>query len=327
MKALQVHSITPDFSGCALAELPMPVPGPGEVRVRIEASTIAFPDILMTRGGYQLKPDLPFVPGTDIAGTVDATGPGVRALAAGDRVAATRALGGYAQYGLYRAEALHRIPGAMPFAEAAALGSAYLTAHVALVEIGRLKAGEWLLVHGAAGGVGLAAVDLGKALGARVIAVASTPNKARAITELHAPEAVLEAGPGLRENVKQITEGSGADVVFEPVGGDAFDVSTRCIAFGGRLLVVGFASGRIATLPTNIPLIKGFSVMGVRAGEFSRRRPDAGRAAIKRLWDMAQRGVIRPHVSAAFPLSQWRAAFATMDDRAVVGRTILRPHD
>ncbi|MBA3942226.1 MAG: NADPH:quinone oxidoreductase, partial [Sphingopyxis sp.] len=209
--------------------------------------------------------------------------------------------------------------------EAAAYGVAYLTAYVALVRCARVEAGEWVLVHGAAGGVGLATVDLAKALGARVIAAASSAAKRAAIGSHYDVDALIAADPGFRDAVKALTGGTGADVIFDPVGGDVFDESTRCIAFGGRLLVVGFASGRIPEVSVNMPLIKGFSVVGVRAGEYGRRFSAQGAENVAAIDALAADGRIRPHVHAALDLADWREGFATLERREVVGKVVLRP--
>jgi NADPH2:quinone reductase len=243
----------------------------------------------------------------------------------GDPVVGGSLGGGLAETGVFPAASLRAVPERMSFATAAATGSAYLTAYVSLVCRGHVQTGEWVLVHGAAGGVGLAAVDLAKHLGARVIAVASTAEKRRAIETHYAPDVVLDPEGGFREAVKEITVG-GADVIYDPVGGDVFDESVRCIAWGGRLLVVGFASGRIPNIPVNMPLIKGFSVVGVRAGEYGRRDPDAGRDNLETVWELAANGTLKPYVHAELPLSEWRTAFAMMEDRALVGRVIVNPN-
>jgi NADPH:quinone reductase len=326
MRVLRVAALSHDFSGCALEDVPVPVPGPDEVLVRIRAAAMGFPDLLMTRGAYQRKPELPFVPGTDMAGEVVACGPGVTNVGIGDAVIATYQTGAFGEYALYPAAALARKPERLGFAAAAALGSAYLTAYVALVRLGRLDKGEWLLVHGAAGGVGLAAVDLGRTLGARVIAASASDDKLARIADLYAPEAIVNVRHGFRETVKAMTDG-GAHVIYDPVGGDIFDESTRCIAFGGRLLVIGFASGRIPSVSANIPLIKGFSVVGVRAGEFGRRFPNLGEENHCAIRQLAQEGRIRPHVHAVLPLEAWREGFALMERRQVIGRVVLMPHD
>lgn len=324
MTALQVAGLAPDFAGCALAELPVPAPGPGEALVRVRAAALGFPDLLMTEGKYQHRPDLPFVPGSEFAGEIAAIGDGGDGFAIGDAVVAMAGTGGFAEYAPVPLERLRRKPEGMSFEAAAAFGVAYLTAYVALVRRAALQPGEWVLVHGAAGGVGLAAVDLAKALGARVIAASASDAKLATIAAEYAPEAGINIAGGFRERIKEIT-GGGADIVYDPVGGDVFDESTRCIAFDGRLLVIGFASGRIATLPTNIALIKGFSVMGVRAGEYGRRFPDRGRENLDAIWALAAEGRIRPRVHAALPLAEWRDAFELMRGREVVGRVVVVP--
>lgn len=325
MRALQVHTLLPDHAGAGLAELPVPEPGPGEVRVAVRAAAVNFPDLLMTRGGYQLKPDLPFVSGLEFAGEVDAVGQGVSGWRAGDAVVGGNRFGAMAEYAVVPAASLRRKPDALNWDEAAAYPVAYLTAYVALVRCARVEPGEWVLVHGAAGGVGLATVDLARALGARVIAAASSAEKRDAIARLYAPDAVIAAEPGFREKVKALTGGKGADVIFDPVGGDVFDESTRCIAFGGRLLVVGFASGRIPEVSVNMPLIKGFSVVGVRAGEYGRRFPERGVQNVAAIDALAAKGCIRPHVHAALDLADWREGFAMLERREVVGKVVLRP--
>ncbi|PQM27911.1 NADPH:quinone oxidoreductase [Sphingopyxis lindanitolerans] len=325
MRALQVRDLLPDHAGAMLVELAVPEPGPGEVRVRVRAAAVNFPDLLMTRGAYQLKPDLPFVSGLEFSGEVDAVGEGVTGWRAGDAVVGGNRFGAMAEYAVVPAAALRAKPAALGWDEAAAYPVAYLTAYVALVRCARIEPGETLLVHGAAGGVGLAAVDLGRALGARVIAAASSAAKRDAVASAYAPDAVIAAEPGFREEVKALTGGQGADVIFDPVGGDIFDESTRCIAFGGRLLVIGFASGRIPEVSVNRPLIKGFSVVGVRAGEYGRRFPARGAENVAAIDALAAAGRIRPHVHAALDLADWRRGFAMLERREVVGKVVLRP--
>lgn len=322
MRALLVTQLSEDLSGAGLAEVPAPVRGPGQMLVRVRAASLNYPDLLMTRGGYQLKPALPFTLGMEVAGEVVEVGANSPYLP-GDRVVAGTRLGSFAELVAIDAAAARRIPDGLSFAQAAAIGAAYLTAYVALVSLGRMQPGEWVLVHGATGGVGLAAVDLAAALGGRVIATSRSADKLAAVQNDYAVETALPA-PGFRDAVKRLT-GGGADLVFDPVSGDVFDESTRCIGWGGRLLVVGFTSGRIATVPANIPLIKGFSVVGVRAGEYGRRDPVAGRAAADAVWALAAEGRIRPRIHAAYPLAEWRAAFEAMAHSRHIGKLIIEP--
>lgn len=327
MSALEVRALSPDLSGVTLVERPIPMPGPGDVQVRIEAAALGFPDLLMTQGLYQAKPPLPFVPGMECAGVVTALGEEARrhGWREGDRVMAAGLTGCVAQYGVFPAESVQPLPSPLSFAEGAALRVAYLTAWVSLVRLGRAQAGDWVVVHGAAGGVGLAAVDLARALGLQVIAVTSSDAKLAAVQALYDPAHGLVGPVGIREAVLDLTGGRGADLVYDPVGGDVFDEACRYTAFGGRLLVVGFASGRIPAVGANIPLIKGFSIVGVRAGEYGRRFPDHGREDIAAVQALAEAGRIRPHVHAALPLGEWREAYRGMQERRVVGRTVLLP--
>lgn len=325
MRALQVRELLPGHAGAGLIDLAIPEPGPGEVRVRVHAAAVNYPDLLMTQGGYQLKPDLPFVSGLEFSGEVDATGEGVAGWKPGDAVVGGNRFGAMAEFAVVPAASLRPKPAALDWEEAAAYPVAYLTAYVSLVRCARIEPGEWLLVHGAAGGVGLAAVDLAKALGAKVIAAASSEEKRTAIARLYSPDAVVAATPGFREEIKALTDGEGADVIFDPVGGDVFDESTRCIAFGGRLLVIGFASGRIPDVSVNMPLIKGFSVVGVRAGEYGRRFPERGAENIGAVDALAAEGKIRPHVHAALDLADWREGFAMLERREVIGKVVLLP--
>ncbi|MDI1363304.1 MAG: NADPH:quinone oxidoreductase family protein [bacterium] len=325
MRALVVESLAPDYAGCAVRDVAIPTPGPGQVLVRVKAASVNFPDLLMTRGEYQFKPPTPFTPGLDLAGEVAVLGEGVTGLSIGQAVVGGARLGAFADYAVIAAEALKPKPERLSFAEAAAYGAAYLTAYVALVRRARIEPGDWVLVHGAAGGVGLAAVDLAKALGARVIAASASDDKLAAIQALYAPDATVNVTGGFRDQVKAITGGRGADIIYDPVGGDVFDESVRCIAFDGRLLVIGFTSGRIPTVSVNMPLIKGFSVMGVRAGEYGRQFPEKGRQNAEAVWTMADQGVIKPHVHAELPLDDWRAAFDLLADRKVIGKAVIVP--
>jgi len=325
MRALVVESLGEFYAGTHVREVPTPTAGPGEVLVKVRAASVNFPDLLMTKGEYQMKPPLPFTPGLDLAGEVAALGEGVTGWKVGDAVVGGARLGGFAEYAVMDPRSLKPKPERLSFSQAAAYGAAYLTAYVALVRRARVLPGEWVLVHGAAGGVGLACVDMAKALGAKVIAASASDEKLRIVADEYAPDATVNVTGGFRERVKEITGGRGADVIYDPVGGDIFDESTRCIAFDGRLLVIGFTSGRIPTVSVNMPLIKGFSVMGVRAGEYGRQFPERGRENQEAIWKMADEGVIRPRVHAELPLDQWREAFDLLADRQVVGKAIIRP--
>lgn len=324
MQALEVSSLAPEFAGCALAERPIPVRAAGEVLVRVRAASLNFPDLLMTTGGYQFKPDLPYVAGMELAGEVVQADPGSE-FAVGDRVYGGNKTGAFAEYATLPERAITRMPHGIDFPAAAALGAAYGTAYTGLVEIGGLKAGQWVLVHGASGGVGLAAVELAKRLGAHVIATSGSPDKVERLKAASDADAVILANGRFREQVATITDGALCDLVYDPVGGDVFDESTRCVAFGGKLLVIGFAGGRIADISTNIPLIKGFSVVGVRAGEYARRFPDRGRAIREAVATLAADGRLSPHIDRILPLSRWHEGFAAMAAREIVGKVVFEP--
>lgn len=323
MRAVVCDRLSEDYSGTSIRNVALPEPGPGEVLVQVRAAGINYPDLLMCRGGYQLKPSLPFTPGMDVSGTVAALGPGVTEFGFGDAVAGSARFGSFAGFAKVPAGQLRPKPPGLSDTEAAACQVACLTAYVALVRRAALQPGETLLVHGASGGTGMAAIGLGKALGAQVIATTGNAAKAAAL-EAAGADRVLEAGQGFREPVKELTNGRGADVVFDPVGGDLFDESVRCIAFGGRLLVVGFASGRIAGISTNMPLIKGFSVVGVRAGEYGRRFPERGRENLDAIWKLVAQGKTRMPIHAELPLEDFRAGFAMLERREAIGKVVLK---
>jgi NADPH2:quinone reductase len=323
LRALLVEKLAPDYEGCVLKEIDTPAPGPGEVQVKVRAAAVNFPDILQTRGEYQHKPALPFIPGLEISGEVSALGEGVDQFQIGEAVVGGARIGGFSEYAITPAAGLRRKPEALSFSQAAGYATAYLTAYVSLVRRAAVEPGEWVLVHGAAGGVGLAAVDLAKHLDCKVIAASASDEKLAVLQAEYQPDAIVNVTGGFRERVKEITGGRGADVIYDPVGGDVFDESIRCIAFNGRILSIGFTSGRQPTLPVNIALIKGFSVMGVRAGEYGRQFPEKGRENTAAIWDMAAQ--MRPRVDREYPLSEWRAAFDSLADRKVIGKTIVRP--
>jgi NADPH2:quinone reductase len=305
-----------------IEEKPSPKPGPGQVLVRVRAASVNFPDYLMTQGLYQLKPDLPFTPGMEAAGDILALGEGVAGWAVGDRLVATMRFGAFAEEVLASADNLMAIPPGFDYATGCAFPAAYSTAWVALRRRDYLKPGEVLLVHGAAGGVGLAAVELGRHFGARVIATVGDDAKAEMVRRYGA-DLVINYRNGFREKVLEATGGKGADVIYDPVGGDVFDESTRCIAWGGRILIIGFAGGRIADLKTNIALIKGFSVVGVRAGEFARRDPEAGRENVAALLRLCAEGRINPHVSHRLPMEKAAEAMKVLAERRVIGKCVL----
>ncbi|HVR91229.1 MAG TPA: NADPH:quinone oxidoreductase family protein [Novosphingobium sp.] len=324
MQALQVQSLSPDLSGCSVVSVPEPERKPDQVLVRVRAVSLNYPDLLMTRGDYQLKPPLPFTPGMDVAGEVIAADPD-SGFAPGDGVMGGAGLGGMAELVALDASGVRPIPPQLDFARAAAFGAAYHTAWVALVELGQLQPGQWVLVHGATGGVGLAAADLAKALGAKVIVTSGSAEKLAVVACEYAPDAAILATGRFREAVAELTGGALADLVYDPVGGDVLDESTRCVAFGGKLLVVGFASGRIADISTNIPLIKGFSIVGVRAGEWARRFPERGKIAHDRVHALLAGGRLRPRVDRVLSLADWKAAFTAMSRREMVGKIVLAP--
>ena len=324
MQALRVSALSSDLSGVTLADLPLPVRAPGEVLVRVRAASLNFPDLLMTQGGYQFKPEVPFTSGLEFAGEVleaDADS----GFTPGDRVMGGNKTGAFAELACVAAGKLSPMPRGMDFPQAAAMGAAYLTAYTGLVELGALREGQWVLIHGASGGVGLAACDLAQALGARVIATTGSADKCDRIDAIARPEAVIMATGRFRIEVEALTDGKLADIVFDPVGGDVFDESTRCVAFGGKLMVVGFTSGRIADISTNIPLIKGFSIVGLRAGEYSRRFPERGRAINAAINALAEEGRITPAIDRILPLSQWREGFEAMAQRQLVGKVVFVP--
>lgn len=324
MQALRVESLSPDLSGVSLADMPVPSRAPGEVLVQICAASLNFPDLLMTRGEYQFKPETPFTSGLEFAGEVleaDADS----GFAPGDRVMGGNKTGAFAEIASLGADKLFPMPQGMDFPAAAAMGAAYSTAFTGLVELGGLQEGQWVLVHGASGGVGLAACDLAIALGARVIATTGSPDKRGRIAALVKPGAVILSEGRFREQITEITGGKLADIVFDPVGGDVFDESTRCVAFGGKLMVVGFTSGRIADISTNIPLIKGFSVVGLRAGEYARRFPERGRAIQAAITKLAELGSITPAIDRTLPLSRWHEGFDAMARRELVGKVVFLP--
>ena len=293
----------------------------GQVRVAVHAAGINFPDILMAAGEYQLKPELPFTPGVEAAGEVtevnDAAG-----MAVGDRVMLKLRHGAYADEAVATPAQLTPLPGAFDYAEGATFLAAHGTAYHALIDRGQLQPGEVLLVHGAGGGVGLAAVEIGKLLGATVIAAASSEEKLAVARMKGADHLMLYGREPFRDAVKRLTDGRGADVVFDPVGGEVFENSLRCIAWGARILVIGFTGG-IGLARTNLLLIKGASVLGVRAGEAARKNPALGEVRLKALTEWAEAGRIRPNISHRLPLEHYAEAMRLLMDRKAIGRVVL----
>jgi NADPH2:quinone reductase len=307
-----------------LAELPAPEPGPGQVVVDVAACGLNFPDLLMIRDQYQFKPPLPFAPGGEVAGTVAAVGAGVDDRArVGERVVAVTGSGGLAEQVVVDAGAVHRVPDGIDLVSAAALLFAYGTVEHALGDRGQVAAGETLLVLGAAGGVGLAGVDIGRLLGARVIAAASSPEKLDLCREHGAAATIEYTAEDLRSRLKELTGGAGVDVCLDPVGGAYSEPALRSMAWRGRYLVVGFAAGDIPRVPLNLPLLKGCSIVGVFWGQFAAREPAAFRAGCERLFGWVGEGVLRPHVSATYPLADAARALAALADRRATGKLVV----
>lgn len=314
-----------DPSVLRVEERPIPEAGPGEVVVRVGAASVNFPDVLMVAGDYQHKPELPFVPGMEGAGTVHATGEGVTNWKAGDRVIFGVRPGAFAEYvRLKAAGKLMKLPADWSFAEGAGFRVAAQTAFHSLVHRAALKKGETLLVHGASGGVGFAAVQLGKHLGARVIATGSDDTRLAVVRASGADEIVNYRSGDFVAAVKALTDGRGCDVIYDPVGGEVLEKSVRAAAYGARLLVVGFTSGGPSKLMSNHILIKGLSVLGVRAGEtILRLSPELGRDYVEELPRLAALGVMRPNISHRFPLERAADALRALLDRKVVGKAVI----
>jgi NADPH:quinone reductase len=322
MRAVLCKAYGPPES-LVVEEVESPVPGPGEVVISVKASGVNFPDVLIIQNKYQVKPPLPFSPGSEVAGVVKAVGDNVTHVKPGDEVFAFTTYGGFAEEVKTEARRLLPIPPGMTYTTAASFGLTYATSDHALRDRGELKAGETLLVLGAAGGVGLAAVEIGKALGAHVIACASSDDKLAVCREHSADDTINYATEDLRERIKAITGGKGADVIYDPVGGPYTEPALRSIAWRGRLLVVGFAAGDIPKIPLNLTLLKGCAIVGVYWGEFTRREPERFAAAMRQLGEWYRDGKITPHVSATFPLERAADALAAMAQRRVVGKVVL----
>lgn len=304
-------------------ELPTPAPREGEVLIEIKAASLNFPDILVVQNKYQIKPALPFVPGSEYAGVVQAVGAGVSHLKVGQHVACLSGTGGFGTHTLAPAALCMPLPANFPMVDAAAFIMIYATSYHALVDRAGLKAGETVLVLGAAGGVGTAAIQIAKAMGARVIAAASTPAKCELCRSLGADATIDYSNGNLRDAIRELTAGKGPDVIYDPVGGDFAEIAFRAIAWRGRYLVVGFASGPIPALPLNLTLLKGASLVGVFWGEFAKREPKANAAMMVELAQWYGQGKIKPVIDRTLPMAELKAAFARMQSREVMGKLVL----
>lgn len=306
-------------------ELPDVIPAAGQVAIRVEAAGVNFPDVLIIQNKYQFKPELPFTPGSELAGVITAVGDGVTNVKTGDKVLAFVSQGAFAQQIAVPAKLVMPMPPGLDFDTAAAVTLTYGTSHHAVVDRAQLKAGETMLVLGAAGGVGLAAIEIGKALGARVIAAASTDEKLAVCTEHGADATINYTTQDLREAIKAATDGKGPDVIYDPVGGIYAEPAFRSIGWRGRYLVVGFANGEIPKLPLNLALLKGASLVGVFWGEFARREPKANLAAMRELMEWMAQGKIKPHISGRYALADTAQALNDMAARKVTGKVVIQP--
>lgn len=324
MKALVCRELGA-LENLAVADVPSPVAGPRQVVIDVKAAAANFPDVLMVQGRYQFKPPMPFAPGCELAGIVKAVGEGVTHVKPGDAALAIVMHGAFAEEALADAERVIALPAGTNLETAAAFMFAYGTSYHALKDRARLAAGETLLVLGAAGGVGLAAVELGKLMGARVIAAASSDDKLEACRSRGADATINYATEDLRERVKALTEGRGVDVAYDPVGGPYTEPALRSMAWRGRLLVVGFASGEIPKIPLNLALLKGCSIVGVFWGDFTKREPQSNRDNVRSLMAWVASGELRPLISARYPLARGVEALQAVRDRQVKGKVLILP--
>ena len=322
MKAVLCKQFGPPES-LVVEDLPSPKAGAGEVVVSMKAASVNFPDVLIIQNKYQFKPPLPFSPGSELAGVIKEIGDGVKGFKAGDRVIAFTTYGAFAEEVKVEASRLLPLPDKMDFNSGAAFMLTYATSDHALRDRAQLKAGETLLVLGAAGGVGIAAIEVGKALGARVIACASSADKLE-VCKQHGADAVINyTSEDMREKIKELTGGTGVDVVYDAVGGPYSEPALRSTAWRGRFLVVGFAAGEIPKIPLNLTLLKGCSIVGVFWGDFARREPKAFAASLGQLAAWYREGKLKPHVSQTFPLAQAVDALKQMAARKVKGKVVL----
>ena len=304
-------------------EIPTPAPKAGEVLIEIQAASLNFPDLLIVQNKYQMKPELPFVPGSEYAGVIQAVGEGVTDLKVGQSVACLSGTGGFGTHTIAPAKLCMPLPAGFPAVDAAAFIMIYATSHHALIDRAQLKAGETVLVLGAAGGVGTSAIQIAKAAGARVIAAASTDEKCALCTSIGADATINYSRENLRDALKALTDGKGPDVIYDPVGGDFAEPAFRSIAWRGRYLVVGFASGPIPALPFNLALLKGASIVGVFWGDFSRREPKANAAMMAELAQWYGQGKIKPVIDSTMPMKDLKAAYAHMGSRNVKGKLVM----
>jgi NADPH2:quinone reductase len=327
VKAWQVTQLGEPLDVLSLNEVPDPEPGPGQVLVRVRAAAANFPDLLMCRGLYQVRPALPFTPGVELCGEIVAVGAGVTGFGVGDRVIGgpVQPTGGFGELAVMRADAILPAPDGLDDAEAAAFFITYQTGWFGLHRRAQLKAGETLLVHAAAGGVGSGAVQLGKAAGARVIGVVGGQRKAEAARALGADVVIDRREQDFVEVVKDVTGGRGADVVYDPVGGEAYARSTKCIAFEGRILIIGFASGQIPTATLNHALIKNYSIVGLHWNLYAKKEPQSLRDAHTQLTALVADGLIRPLVGERLRLGDVAAGLARLADGDVIGRLVFVP--
>ena len=323
MKAILCKQYGPPES-LVYEDLPSPVAAAGEIVIATKAASVNFPDVLIIQNKYQVKPPLPFSPGSELSGVVKTIGEGVNGWKPGDRVMAVTGYGAFAEEVKTEARRVVRIPETMDFPTAAAFLLTYATADHALVDRGQMRPGETLLVLGASGGVGLAAIEIGKAIGARVIACASTDEKLDVCRQHGADATINYATADLRERIRQTTGGEGPDVIFDAVGGQYTEPALRSIAWRGRLLVVGFAAGEIPKIPLNLTLLKGCSIVGVFWGDFARREPDVFARRVEQLGAWFREGKLRPHVSETLPLERAAEALTRMAERKVIGKIVLR---
>ncbi len=312
---------TPDT--LTLQDIPAPTPGPGQVAIDVHACGLNFADTLMIQGKYQVRPDFPFSPGLEIAGTISALGDGVDTLALGDRVLGVISYGGFAEVAVADVDSVYKIPENLSYPEAAGFPVAYGSSHLALDDVAHVQPGQTLVVFGAAGGVGLTAVEIGKMMGATVIGVASGDEKMQVVRDYGADHVIDYRGEDVRARIKELTDGRGGDVFYDPVGGDMFDLALKSTAMGAKIIVVGFASGTIPQIPANYLLIKNVTVHGYYWGGYRAYKPQVMRASMEQLLAWAGEGKLKPHIAHTFPLEQAADALMMLVGRKSMGKTVV----